>query len=308
MARNRSLWSTLALLVALAVTALPAVAAKPDSIIVPGTTTFPEGIAFQQSSKLVFVGSTTTGAIYRGTIDDPELSLFLPGGQDGRTDARGLEVDAEGRLWIAGGTSDRVFAYDAASGALRAALALDSGFINDQTVTGDGDAYFTDSFVPVIYRVYEDAGGAYHVEDWLDLPADVIEFGPGFNLNGIVATPGDRYLVTVQSNTGKLFRIDRQSREVIEIDLDGASLTGGDGLVLQGHTLYVVRNFLNQVAVVRLSGDASAGAVVETIADASLDFPTTAARGSGRLLVLNSQLDERGSGADGPFTVSLLAP
>lgn len=40
--------------------------------------------------------------------------------------------------------------------------------------------------------------------------------------NGIAATEDSRYLVTVQSNTGNLYRIDVESREVTQIDLGPA--------------------------------------------------------------------------------------
>jgi hypothetical protein len=41
----------------------------------------------------------------------------------------------------------------------------------------------------------------------------------------------------VQSNTGNLFRIDIESREAIHIDLGGETLTGGDGILLDGQIL-----------------------------------------------------------------------
>jgi hypothetical protein len=58
------------------------------------------------------VGSTTSGAIFRGNVRRPRLRPFLPAGQDGRVDVRGLEVDRRGRLWTAGGPTGLVFVYD----------------------------------------------------------------------------------------------------------------------------------------------------------------------------------------------------
>ena len=57
------------------------------------------------------------------------------------------------------------------------------------------------------------------------------------------------------------------------IDLGGASVSPGDGLLLQGRTLYVVRNRLNQIAVVELAPDLSRGEVVGTITDPNFDVP-----------------------------------
>ena len=39
-----------------------------------------------------------------------------------------------------------------------------------------------------------------------------------------------------------------------EVDLGGATLANGDGLLLAGRVLFVVQNRLNQIAVVQLSG------------------------------------------------------
>ncbi|MCA9984543.1 MAG: hypothetical protein KDE59_09625, partial [Anaerolineales bacterium] len=50
----------------------------------------------------------------------------------------------------------------------------------------------------------------------------------------------------------------------------------GDGLALAGHTLYVVQNQLNQIAIVSLSPDLASGTIEGTITNANLDVPTTA--------------------------------
>jgi hypothetical protein len=49
----------------------------------------------------------------------------------------------------------------------------------------------------------------------------------------------------------------------------------GDGLLLLGHTLYVVQNRLNQIAVVALSPDLRSGTIERVITDADLAVPTT---------------------------------
>jgi Cu-Zn family superoxide dismutase len=129
---------------------------------------------------------------------------------------------------------------------------------------------------------------------------------PGFNANGIVASHDGRYLVIVQSNTGELFRVEIATKEVTQLKLpQGTDLSAGDGLVLRGRTLYVVRNSFELIAEVQLSGDLSSGELVGETTDASFMFPTTAAIANGRLLVVNSQFDRRMT-ADPvePFTVS----
>jgi hypothetical protein len=93
-------------------------------------------------------------------------------------------------------------------------------------------------------------------------------------VNGIDATPNGRTLVIVQSNTGKLFRVDG-SGVTDEIDLGGATVMAGDGILLDGKTLYVVRNTFNLIAVVRLRPNLGTGAIVREITDPLFDVPTT---------------------------------
>ena len=276
----------------------------------PGAVVYPEGVAYQPQNDSFFVGSTTDGTIFRGNVETgSEAEVFLEPGSDGRETAVGMKVDALGRLFIAGGDTGQAFVYDTSSGDLLKVLetpSTEATFINDVTVTPDGSAYFTDSMRPVLFRASSSGTAVGDVEPWLDLEGTAVEYGEGFNLNGITATEDGRYLVTVQSNTGKLFRIDAQSQEVVEIDLGGESLENGDGILLDGQTLYVVRNRQGLIFPVELSEDFTSGDVGEGFTSSSLAYPTTIAKHDDHLLVVNSQFDKRQSGEDPelPFTVS----
>jgi len=273
----------------------------------PGEGVFPEGVAVNKANGDLFVGSTADGTVYRGNVEEPgELDVFLQPGADGRESVTGMKVDTQGRLLVAGRRTGRVFAYDAATGDLVAALEVPGSgesLVNDLTVTPEA-AYVTDSFRPVVYRLPLDEAGVGEVEPWLDLEGTPLQYEDGFNLNGISASDDGRYLLTVQSNTGALWRIDTATREVVRVDLGGARLTGGDGALLDGRDLDVVRNDPGVVAHVELAEDLATGAVVEEITDDTFDYPTTLAEQGGRLLVVNSQLDREGGDADEPFTVS----
>jgi hypothetical protein len=96
-----------------------------------------------------------------------------------------------------------------------------------------------------------------------------------FNANGIDSTPDGKRLVLVQTETGLLFTVNPETGVTKEIDLGGATVPRGDGIHLDGRTLYVVQNTLNQIAVVRLSRDLSSGEVVHTIMDDDFDVSTT---------------------------------
>ncbi len=98
----------------------------------------------------------------------------------------------------------------------------------------------------------------------------------------------------VQSNTGKLFRIATDSKEISEIKLaNGDLMTAGDGLLLDGNILHVVRNSLNLIVQVRLAADYASGQQIGSFTDASFSLTTTIAKAGDRLLVVNSQFNRR---------------
>ncbi len=271
---------------------------------------YPEGIGYHAGNGDFFAGSTNGGAVYRGNAwrGSRQIELFLPAGSDGRTDVRGIKVNPQGQLFLAGGPTGTMWMYDAVTGRLLSSFrnGIQGSFINDVAIAPDGAAYFTDSNVPLLYRVKADAQGIYQFEFWRDLRDTVIQYGQGFNLNGIAVTPDNKYLIVVQSNTGKLFRIAIDTKEVTEIALAGGDrMTNGDGLLLDGQTLHVVRNSLNLIVQLRLAADYASGQQVGSFTDPSFQFTTTIARAGDRLLVVNSQFNRRmANNPELPFSVS----
>jgi sugar lactone lactonase YvrE len=248
----------------------------------------PEGIAIRHGNNF-YVGSITTGAIYRAHARTGEGAVFIPGAE-GRS-AIGLSI-AHQNLFVAGGATGRARVYDARSGELEAAYRLTTGatFVNDVVAT-KGAAWFTDSINPVLYRVPlrgDGTPGDPGTVETVPLSGD-IAFREGFNVNGIDATPNGETLVIVQSNTGWLFKVDSDTGETTRIDLDGARVRNGDGLLLRGRTLYVVQNMNNRVAVVTLDRDLESGAVVQRFDDPSFDVPTTIAFADGWFYVTNAR-------------------
>ena len=276
----------------------------------PGDAVYPEGVAYDPATGDFFVGSSQGGAVFRGNVGEPgtEAETFLEPNADGRSIALGMKVDDGGLLFVAGGETGRMFAYDTETGELvdRFENGADTTFVNDVALTPDGSAFFTDSMNPELYRVFPDGSGGYEAESYLDFGGTPAEYTGDFNLNGIAATPDGRYLVVVNSSSGRLFRIDTTTKEVVRIETGGADLTGGDGLLLIGRTLYVVRNQYEEIVPVELSADFLSGSAGEGFTDGSLNYPTTIAAYDGRLLAVNSQFDVRDSGGDPelPFTVS----
>jgi sugar lactone lactonase YvrE len=184
------------------------------------------------------------------------------------------------------------FVYDADTGAEIASYQLTSTtpptFVNDVVVTQSG-AYFTDSFKPFLYRIPISRGGVLGAaSETIPLTGD-ITYQADFNVNGIDATPNGKTLVIVQSNTGQLFTVEPPSGVAERIDLGGATVPGGDGLLLDGKTLYVVQGDSNQVSVLAVRRDLESGRVIGSITSAGFDVPTTIAEFGKRLYVVNAR-------------------
>jgi sugar lactone lactonase YvrE len=248
----------------------------------------PEGIAIGNGTTF-YVGSIPTGAVFRGDVRTGTGSVLVQGAS-GRA-ATGLKFD-RGRLFVSGGSTGKAFVYDAHTGSLIHEYQLATGggatFVNDVAVTSDA-AYFTDSSRAVIYKVPLAGDGApAATAQTITLTGD-FQLGANFNLNGIVASPGGRALLAVQSNTGKLFQIDPGTGGTHLVDLGGATVANGDGLLLVGRTLYVVQNSNNQITVVRLAAKLGSGTVERTVTSTSFDTPTTVARLGNRLYLVNAR-------------------
>ena len=279
-------------------------ASEAGRYVLPENEVYPEGAAYRPETGEFFVGSTTDGTVFRGNVGEPgaEAEIFLEPGEDGRTATTGMKVDPEGQLFV----------YDTGTGQALTSFRIqpenEMTFVNDVALGPDGSAYFTDSINPRLYRLFPYGQGGYGFEPFLDLEETPLEYGEGFNLNGIAATEDGRYLISVQSNTSNLYRIDTRSKEVVQVDLGGETLENGDGVLLDGRTLYVVRNRQGLIFPVRLAQYFASGEVGEGFTHPSLAYPTTIAAYDGRLLVVNSQFDRRRSGEEPelPFTVSSL--
>jgi sugar lactone lactonase YvrE len=269
-----------------AVSAAYATAAFPETIALPNGWQ-PEGIAIGRGTTF-YVGSIPTGAIYRGDLRTGQGAPLVQG-TTGRA-AIGVDFD-RGRLFVAGGMTGKGFVYDARTGALVRDVQLATGggatFVNDVVVTKRA-AWFTDSNRAVLYRLpLSKNGRPASAAQAVQLTGD-FQLGPGFNLNGIDATPNGKTLVTVQSSTGKLFLVT-PAGATTEIDLGGQTVQNGDGILLLGRTLYVVRNSDNQIAVVALGKGLARGTVARTITNPGFDVPTTIDRHGGRLYAVNAR-------------------
>jgi outer membrane protein assembly factor BamB len=242
----------------------------------------PEGIVVNWKG-VFFAGSLADGAIYRGDVVTGQGDILVEG-EEGRI-AVGLAYDPRtDQLWVAGGPTGQAYVYDASSGETLATYQLsdpeDGGtFVNDVAVTLSG-AYFTDSYRPVLYRVPLSIGAELPDEDEvkideIDLSGDYEFVEDAFNTNGIDAPFGGGVVLIVNSTLGSLYWVEPDTGRAVEIDLGEDTVTNGDGILLDGDTVYVVQNQLNQIAAVRLDPTLLSGVVTQVITDENFDVPTT---------------------------------
>ncbi len=66
-------------------------------------------------------------------------------------------------------------------------------------------------------------------------------------------------------------------------------MPNGDSILLDGETLYVVQNRLNQIAVVELDADLTSGKLLKRIEDPSFRVPTTIAALGDALYAVNAR-------------------
>ncbi len=260
----------------------------PETIALP-TGFFPEGIAIGDDPT-AYITSLVNGDVYRLNLVTGAGRVLTPGPGTG---AVGIAFDAFGRLFVAGGQAGTARVVNPATGRVVATYRLGaegSAMINDLVITRDA-AWFTDSFTPVLYKLPLGRRGALPSQaDVVPIPlGGDIAFQSGFNANGIVRTPDGKALLVVQSNTGLLFRVDPFTGIATRVDLGGGDLAFGDGMRLEGRTLYVVQNISNTVAVVQLNQAGSAGRVTGHRTDSRFDTPTTVARFGDRFYLPNAR-------------------
>jgi hypothetical protein len=223
--------------------------------------------------------SVLAGAIYKGNLRTGKGAILSP--PTGKS-VSGLSYDPRtDYLYAATGfgfgdefanftfTGQGVTVYDASSGDIIMEIGFGdgTGTINDCLVTRTG-VYCTDSFNPILYKLVLEKGGRLPSTPVVEvIPMSGFEMVGGFNANGLVGKFDGKQLVIVNISTGVLYRVDTASGEASAIEIKGAEplFPDGDGLYLDGRTLYIMQNFSNKIAVVQLSGDLSGGEFIKNI-------------------------------------------
>lgn len=258
---------------------------------------------------IVFELSEFAGAIYKGNLRTGEGAILAPPtgkpvsglSYDPRTDylyaATGFGDFVSGSFIF---TGQGVTVYDASSGDIITEITFGDGItINDCLVTRTG-VYCTDSFNPDLYKVVLENGGRLPSTPVVEvIPMPGFEMVDGFNANGLVGDFDGRQLVIVNISTGVLYRVDTASGEASPLEIEGAEqlFPNGDGLYLDGRTLYILQNFSDKVAVVQLSGDLTGGSFIRNIPGEGeinpLNVATTLIGFGNSLYAINTNFFER---------------
>lgn len=284
------------------------------AVLIDQPALYPETVEVNPLTGKFLVSSIREGAVYEVGLDgsakilvhDDRLTSILGIAIDPRSNrllvtnsdlGAGAKRSSKGAKKEAG-----VGIYDLASGRVLhyvdlTALLPDSSdhLINGITVDSEGNAYVTDSFAPVIYKINNSGVATIFLQN--------DEFkGPGINLNGIVYHPGG-FLLAVKKSTGALYRIplsDPQRFSRIDVPEE---FVGGDGLLLLGsESLLLIANktpsVISNAAFIIRSGDNWATAQVTDSEPLGNVYPTSCTALSGKLYVLTSHLDEWIGGGD----------
>jgi sugar lactone lactonase YvrE len=294
----------------------PALAARPlpHTIALPGATSA-EGIA-RGAGTTFYAGDLFAGDIFRGNIRTGVVTTFIdaPAGRN----ALGIRVDlAHGLLFVAGGFTGQGYVYNLRTGADVATFQFGTppgSIVNDVIVAG-GAAWFTDSVQPNLYRVPIHADGTVGSASTLVLSGPAAEVTPGFNLNGIAATPDGSTLIVAHSNNGTIYTVNPTTGASAAIAGGGfpnVKLPNIDGILLEAGRLWAVQNFSNQITELRLSPDLSSATVERVItngpdgADGAFHVPTTVARFGDVLATVNAHFDSGFPPPPQPFEVVIV--
>lgn len=277
----------------------------PDLIVVEDTGLYPEGIEYDADGERFLITSLTRGTVTE-VFDDGTFDVFIE--DDDIISAIGIHIDTEAdRILVAGsdpgagsGTSEETVnvtamlgIYDLETGErlhlVDAGALLPEGghFANDIAVDPDGNAYLTDSFSPVIYKVDMDGNAEIFLQDEMFA-------GEGFGFNGIDYHP-DGYLLAVTLNTGLVVKIPLDSPEDFSVVEMEEPLLGADGINLteDGDLVVNVGTFAGEgppMIVTLSSEDDWESAEVTALVETEVNVTTTALR-DGEVYALFSHLE-----------------
>jgi DNA-binding beta-propeller fold protein YncE len=265
---------------------------------------YPEGVAFNEKNNTFYVSSVKDATI--GTVDaSGNYKMFY---QDKELKSSyGMKINAaKNQLWVCAGDANysdysdsathkkmiRLIGIDLSTGKKVQDINLSKlyngkHFANDLAFDDKGNAYITDSYSPVIYKIDAQGKASVFAENEMFKGEDV-------GLNGIVYSP-QGFLLTVNNATGAILKVDiNNPANVTKVKINEL-FPGADGLLwdAQGN-LVLIQNEGNDKANQIASTDGWATAKLKA-ATSILDrfqYPTTGVMQGGKIYLLNAKLND----------------
>ncbi|MFD1604426.1 gluconolaconase [Flavobacterium artemisiae] len=273
---------------------------------------YPEGVAFDKAANVFYVSSARLGTVGKVTKDGKYTALYS---DSSLKSTYGLKVHPDGKkLYICAGdanyskysTSDtkkkmaRLLIIDIKTGKKTADIDLallvpGDHFPNDIAFDDKGNAYVTDSYADVIYKV--DTSGKASV-----FSKSQLLHSAGVGPNGIVYHP-QGFLLIANNGSGALIKIDMNAPEKgAKVKID-QFFPGADGMLLNDNaTVTLVQNGgVNKIFRLKSTDNWNTATVAETTSiEDRFAFPSTAAVSGSETWIMNANFSELTEGNNVP--------
>ncbi|HLA45887.1 MAG TPA: hypothetical protein VJZ27_20735 [Aggregatilineales bacterium] len=268
----------------------------PEEVIIerPGFT--PEGIEWDAERGRFLVGSIVEGSIFE-VMDDGTHAAFIE--DEDLVSSIGIEIDPINDRLLVANSNAAVFADPTAGIAMLGAYDLETGerlfmadltavtpdstyFANDVAVDEKGNAYITNSFAPIIWKVDMEGNASVFVEDERLI-------SEGFGMNGIVYH-AHLFLLVAVAGTGEIYKIpldDPAGMSLVEL---GQPISADGMVILSDGHLVVVDAASASVLEIMSEDEWASGTVIA--ASSGHENATTAAVRDDEVYVVNAYFDD----------------
>lgn len=275
----------------------------------------PEGIEMGKNMDF-FVGAnswtgnlSSAGAVYKGNLETGEGKIIVP--PTGKPLA-GLSYDERtDYLYTATGYAPGGFAgpfleqgvkvYAATSGRLLGEIIFGDNIVANDVLVTDRAVYCTDSISTTLYKIPLENDGKVFSSNFEKIEMTGFEMVDGFNANGLVGDFDGIQLVIINITSGVLYLVDTETGAASPVAIQGEEqlFPDGDGLYMDGRTLYIMQNFSQKIAVVELSDDLTQGTFVKNLVSNDFAIPTTITGYGNCIYAINTNyLEFTAEGAD----------
>lgn len=277
----------------------------PDLILADNPGMHPEGIEWYAGGETFLVGSLGQGSVF-AVADDGTVTPFAE--SESLVSSIGIHLDHNTHRLLVANADPMAFIDPSVDGIAQLGIFdLETGeelhfvdlgslypdgrhFANDVTNDLDGNAYVTDSFSPVIYKVDMDGNAEIFAEN----EAFTNENG---GLNGIDYHP-DGYLLVANNGAAELYKVpldDPSAVTLVELSeplaIDGMVLNGDHELVAVATTFDMDGNAMSEIVTVYSEDDWATAEVTGRSVGIPEHNPTTVALRANNAYVVHANFN-----------------